>query len=559
MDNKQKLSTNMLRLSTDNKQLLLLITPVADEVTVNSLSKVFLQSDYTNLKLNLNGIKAAVQSFHRLNSEKERSAELESIAIADRIDAQLSIEFDPLKMTAKAQIITAYGGTAITHEQLKNKMDELKISHGINNNAVTLLLEKSQQAQPGAIYQATIAKGTPVINGTDAIFERLVETPRERLLKPQMLDNGRVDMHNLGKLLTVAPSDQLMRKTPHTEGRPGTSVTGENIKHQPGKDFALEVGANTELSPTDPLLLIASIPGIPKVLNNGMMVDDVLMLANVDVSSGNIDYEGSVIVDGDVCDGMNLVATGDITISGFVESAKIECGGDLNVGKGILGRKTEAGSDNYSCEVSSKGSIIAGFSQYSKINAGLDINIHKQLLHCDVTCEGALNVIDEAGNKGTILGGILRCNHGINTVTLGASVGSKTIIDLVGLYNKLIETKKQVKNDFEETQQKLQHLIDAQRKIDALPASEKKQDLDARLMLTKEEVKSQLAALREAQQKNIADLQLYFENAKVITSKELNSDVSISIGRETFRSARRYGPTKVSVKDHKLSAEPFLK
>ncbi len=559
MENKQPLSTNMLRLSTDKQQLLLLITPVQDEVTVDSLTKIFQQSDYTNLKLNLNGIKEAVQNFHRLERESKRGAELESIAIADRLDAQLSIEFDPLKMIAKAQIISAYDGLAVTAEQLKNEMDELKISHGINAKAIALLIDKSQQAKPGTIYQVTVAKGTQAINGSDATFKRLVETPRERLLKPQKTEDGRVDMRNLGQLITVKPGSELMRKIPYNEGSSGISVTAETVKHKPGKDFALEVGENTELCATDPNLLLATISGIPKVLNNGMMVDDVLMVENVNVGYGNVNYKGSIIVEGDICDGMEVTATGDVTVSGFIESAQIECGGDLIVGKGILGRQVEFGSHNFSCEVNCKGSVIANFSQYSKIHAGLDVNIHKQLLHCHVICEGEINVKDEAGSKGTILGGMLCSNHGINTVTLGASAGSKTIIDLVGLYPKLMETKKLIKTTIMQEQEKLQHLIDAQRKIDALPASEKKQVLDARLMLTKEEVKKQLTALKTEQENNLADLQLYFENAKVITQKELHSDVSISIGRDTFRSARTYGPTKVSVKDYKLLAEPYLK
>ncbi|WP_028865520.1 DUF342 domain-containing protein [Psychromonas aquimarina] len=558
MENKQSLSTNLLRLSTDKSQLLLLITAVQEEINEASLTEIFHQSDYTSLKLNTDGIKQAVQSFQRLESEKERSAELESIAIADRLDAQLSITFDPLKMQAKARIVCAYAGSAVTLEQLKQEMDELEINTGISEKTLHLLVNKSAQAKPGTVYQATIAKGKQPVNGTDATFERLVETPRERLLRPKKISEDRVDMRNLGELITVKPGSELMRKHPHTEGCSGITVTGEIVKHTPGKDFSLEVGENTEISSTDPNLLTASIAGIPKVLSNGMMVDDVLTIDNVDVGNGHVDYEGSVIVTGDICDGMKVNASGDITVAGFIESADITCGGDLIVSKGILGHQIEPGSDKFSCNINCKGTVAANLSQYSKIHAGQELNIKNQLLHCHVICAGEINVKDDSGMKGTILGGLLCTSKGVNTVTLGASAGTRTTIDLIGEYPKLMENKKQIKAAIAAAEEKLQSVADTQRKIAIFPDSQKKQEISDNLLLTKDHAEKRILELNAQLEDYLTALQAYFDQAKVIAAKELHNDVSVLIGRDVFRSARSYGPTKIQVQEYKLSAEPFL-
>ena len=559
MENKQPLTTNLLRLSADKKQLLLLITPVHDEVTVQSLTQLFQTSDHADLKLSLKGLNDAVQSFTRLETQKERSAELESVSIAERLHAQLSINFDPLKMVAKAIITSAYGGLPITMNQLKAEMDELEISEGIINKTLPLLVEKSKQAKPGSSFQASIAKGTQPLHGSDAELRRLVDTPRERLLKPKKNEDGTVDMRNLGQLITVKPDTELMRKIPRTEGKDGVTVTAEIIPHHAGKDFTLEVGENTRLCEKDENLLIATLAGIPKLLSNGMKVDDVLVINNVDVGYGHVEYEGSVIIEGDVCDGMNVKATGDITVSGFVESAHLECGGDLTVGKGIIGHQVSLPETHYSCEIKSGGTVSAEFSQYSKIEAGLEVNIKRQLLHCNVNCKGDINVMDEGGLKGNILGGFLCTTGGVNTVSMGASAGSQTHIDLIGNYPSLMENKKHINHTIQSENDKLQNLIEAQRKIDILPNSEKKQSLDARLMLTKEEVKKHLTELNSNLEENKGELQDYFEQAKVITSKEMFNDVNISIGKDKFRSIRKYGPTKVSIKDYKLLAEPYKK
>lgn len=559
MKNKQSLTSDLLRLSADKKQLLLLITAVQDDVTVATLASLFQKSKYTNLKPNLDGLNKAVQSFTRLEKQKERSAELESIMIAERVNAQLSISFSPHKMAAKAVLTTAYGGYPITIEQLKGEMETLEICEGIIDKTLLLLINKSEQAKPGSSFQASIAKGKQPIHGKDATFTRLVEPPTERLLKPKRNEDGTVDMRNLGQLLTVNSGEKLMRKIPCIEGRDGLSVTGELIPHNVGKDFNLEVGENTKISDEDNQLLVATLAGIPKVLQNGMKVDDVLFINDVNVGYGHVQYEGSIIIQGDVCDGMHVKATGDITISGFVESAQIDCGGDLVVGKGIIGRQVKEGDDNYSCEVDCNGSVTANFSQYSKIKAASEVNIKKQLLHCVVNCEGNINVLDDAGNRGTILGGTLRTKAGINTVTLGASAGSKTLIDLVGNYPKLMENNKQINDTIQTEQHKLKKLIEAQRKIDELPNSEKKQMLDARMMLTKEQVKKHLNELSSNLLDNKGEIRNYFEQAKVVTQKEMFNDVSVSIGKDTFLSLRNYGPTKISVANYRIQAKPFLK
>ena len=559
MKNKPPLTTNLLRLSADKKQLLLLVTPVEDEVTVAALVALFQKSEYTSLKPNLKGLNKAVQCFTRLETQKERSADLESVMIAERIDAQLSISFGPLEMTAKALLTTAYGGFPITIEQLKDEMAALSITEGIIEKTLLLLVKKSEQAKPGSSFQASIAKGKQPIHGKDATFTRLVETPTERLLKPTRNEDGTVDMRNLGKLLTVSIGEHLMRKIPCIEGSDGLSVTGGIIPHTSGNDINLEVGDNTEISGEDELLLIATLAGIPKVINNGMAVDDVLLINDVNVGYGNVEYDGSVIIQGNICDGMSVKANGDITVSGFVESAQIECSGNLIVGEGIIGRKVDEAHDDYSCEVNCEGSVTANFSQYTKINSGLEVNIKKQLLHCIVHCEGDITVLDDTGSKGTILGGSLCSNAGVKTVTLGATAGSKTHIDLIGHYPLLMENKKQIYDTIHTEQEKLEKLISAQRKIDKLPNSEKKQMLDARMMLTKEQVKQQIGELTHDLDDNKGKIQTYFEKAKVVTQKEMFNDVTVAIGKDTFKSLRNYGPTKINVLDCKIQVKPFLK
>ena len=78
-------------------------------------------------------------------------------------------------------------------------------------------------------------------------------------------------------------------------------------------------GEGTFLSPDDPDLLLASRPGLPRQEKNGMKVDDVLSVKQVDIRHGHVIFEGALIVAGDVTPGMKIKTSGDVVIGGFVE------------------------------------------------------------------------------------------------------------------------------------------------------------------------------------------------------------------------------------------------
>ncbi len=558
MENKAIISNDSLCLTDDKKSLLVLITDVLEEVTADHLLQLFCHSQYSDFKLSQPALAKAAAAFKRLQNQVSFPDKPQTIVIAECLDAQLSVDLSADKIQVKASIISAYGGLAITIEQLSNEMKKLKIKRGIIKTNIRSLIKKSKLADSGSKLQAIIAKGSHPVHATDSIFKRLVETPKERLKKPQKNKDGSVDMRNLGQLITVNPGTQLMRKIPSIQGRDGVTATGDVILHTSAKDFDLEAGENTKISDKDENLLIATQYGIPKELEHGMKVNDVLTIPNVDVGYGHVNFSGSVIIEGDVCDGMKVYAGGDITISGFVQSAQLKCEGDLIVGKGLIGRNVEEGSDHYSCQAQIKGSVTAHFSQYAKIVAGEDVHIAKQLLHCHVTCQGDINVLDESGFNGIILGGSLHTSSAVNTASLGAHAGSKTIVDLIGNYPTLMGNKQLISDNIQDEKGKFESLVVAQRKVDIMPNSAKKKLLKARLIATKDQVRKQLADLNADLSDNNDEIELYFDQANVITKKELFNDVYITIGPHKFISNRNYGPTKVSFKDKKIEVIPFL-
>ncbi len=79
--------------------------------------------------------------------------------------------------------------------------------------------------------------------------------------------------------------------------------------------------------------------GLPRVVDNGATVDEVFTVKNVDLSTGHIIFKGSVVINGDVTEGMKVIAGGGRVYKGFVEGTLIEAGGDINVGGSIIGHQ----------------------------------------------------------------------------------------------------------------------------------------------------------------------------------------------------------------------------
>ena len=104
-----------------------------------------------------------------------------------------------------------------------------------------------------------------------------------------------------------------MRRIPATPGIEGRTIKGAVIAPRPGRDepFAAQlIGA--EIDSADPNILKASVTGQPVRVPCGVMVEPVLRVPEVNLATGNIYFDGTVQVDGDVNNTMKVQASGDI-------------------------------------------------------------------------------------------------------------------------------------------------------------------------------------------------------------------------------------------------------
>jgi uncharacterized protein (DUF342 family) len=424
-------------LVNDKKNIDVLLEPIkgGDSITVLYIQELVGASEYKKLHFNESNAKNAVAELNDVLKplqDKQTGREIR-YQISERIDASITITIDSDEMEASAEIITAQGGAHLTAKAILTAAQESGVKKGFSKNHLIKLAQLAAKEAPSAHVSMKIASGKIAINGKDAEIKPLVESAQARILKPKKREDGSVDMRDLGDIICVKVGDPLVKKIPLTQGKEGYTVTATPLSPEPGNDIELVSGEGTSVSPKNENVLLSKKVGLPKMIPNGMEVDEVYKIKNVTVATGNINFTGSVIIDGDVTEGMKVIASGDVTIAGFVESAIIEAGGDITIEGGIIGRKhdiekTQVIDVTMSVSVNARGSIYAKYCQYAQIECGQDVRIENQLLHSTLDVNGRVWVGKADQAHGKLIGGYTKAGTSVHAGMIGATAGSNTII-----------------------------------------------------------------------------------------------------------------------------------
>lgn len=356
-------------------------------------------------------------------------------------EPRIKIDISRDKMSASVSFEINENSKKLTAEKVLAEIKNKGITFGIS-------LEKIEEAVERPDEVTVIAEGILPQNGSDGRIKKYFDAvDRGRPVQDSM---GRVDYKNLNLFMLVSAGDVLAERIPHTHGIPGTNIFGDSVAAKPGKPMAIPNGKNTKVEGET---IIATMSG--QVVESGkkISVDAVLSIkGDVDLATGNINFNGSVNISGGVQPGFFVKAAGDIEIKGTVSGAVVE-GRNIIVSGGVQGMNRG--------HLYAREDFRASFAENANITAEKDIHISDVVLHSELRA-GKKIVLE--GHRGHIMGGAALAGEEIRAKIVGNSMNVSTKLE-VGVnpmmrdkYTKLRSKLREEKEKFDQIHKTLQTL-----------------------------------------------------------------------------------------------------
>lgn len=466
-----------------------------------------------------------------------------TVKLAERVDAGLHVALAPDGLAAYLHIVPAQGGAGVSREAVLAALAEQGIEQGILHEAIDAALAA------GAAQGVVVARGREPVHGRDGWFESKLPAVRSRA--PRVDESGHTDYRDMGEILVVHPGDALMLRHPATEGSYGETLRGEAIPAKPGKDIMYAAGlAGTAVAPDNPDLLLAAIAGQPVVVKGGMMVEPLYKVDEVGTASGNIEFDGSVVIRGEVSAGMTVRATGDIEIGGVVESATLEAGGSIVIKGGAigsLGRKS--GTEHY---IRCGGCFTAAFAQQARIEASDSIFIDDVAMQCELVANNHIRVGNQ--RRGHVIGGSAQATLSITAKVIGSPNRVLTRLEIgvnPALHKQLLEMAKD--RDGRENQLlEISKLLDFARKN---PGKVRPEMLD-KARATAAQLSEGIAQLREEQELLTKKIDLS-RQSRVVAEQAIHEGAEVLMGNQRYRVVGEHGPCAVGLGERGLALLPL--
>ncbi|SHG93271.1 DUF342 domain-containing protein [Tepidibacter thalassicus] len=443
----------------------------------------------------------------------------------------LSVTSDFMK--AYLKIKTSKENINLDTQYIIDFLKENNIVYGIDEKVINDTIQRKDFNK-----LIEVANGLKPVTGENGFIKYYFDINRER--KAKIDENGRIDFKELNFVENVKKGQILAEKIPPKEGLDGINLKGEKIKANKGKDVNFKLGKNVKIS-KDGLKAISTTEGRIEFRDGKISVNTVLDIkGNVDSLTGNIRFNGSILVYGDIKAGFCVESDGDIEVNGVIESATVKANGSLFVKSGIQGSDKNV--------IFCSGNLICKYIENAKVICEGDI-ITDFIVHSKIMCGGSIIV---NGKKGLIAGGELNARQNIEADIIGSPMGTKTYLE-AGVDPKLKIKMKYSLDEKEDIEKKLKILSIA---INSYKSLLKKGTLDRKeknLLLEKLQLCDKLSKRLKILNDTIQRVNCEIKNSEkgvIVVNKKIYPGVEINIGsltkhiREEIRGSKFYVENK---------------
>jgi uncharacterized protein (DUF342 family) len=419
-------------------------------------------------------------------------------------------------------------GRPVTAAAVEADLKRRGIVYGLQPGRLRQALQEViELGQP--LEQVCVAEGYPPQDGRDGRVEFLVRPAGKEVI---VRSDGSIDHRGQAGITVVRCGQVLARLVPHTAGETGMDVYGRKLESRAGRPARLSTGKNV-LFDEESGEFRSAIDGVLEMAGGTVLVKQAYAVpGDVDMTVGNIEFNGSVTVGGTVRDGFAVHASGDILIHGGVEACEIISErGTVKVLQGVAGRGR--------CFISAGRNVEAKYIENARVYARGSVRVEVAVMHSEVSAGDSVIAIS---GKGAIIGGTTKATNLVHAFSLGAPNEPPTDF-IIGISD---EDQSRIRNmdrnlaglnraaaRFQELAAEFER---ASREVDALPAAEKEKYVELRKKLVVLHYEIEKA---EKQRADFLEAITAEATGEVRASREAYPRVAVRIGQYRDRLERR--------------------
>ncbi|MFP4020992.1 MAG: flagellar assembly protein A [Halanaerobium sp.] len=267
--------------------------------------------------------------------KKELSLELENNAMQAYLNIELESSYQ-LKVKDHPPVNLLEVEAEIINEEIPEiKKSEIsilllknRVRYGVKEEVIKKIIERNEAGR------YLIAEGKKVKKGRDAKIEA-VEKEERSLTR------------NFNCITSFSVGEVVAEKIPAVPGEDGLNVQKEKIKAPPVKDYQLTAADGIKLI-EDNMKAVALEAGRPKIEKKKdkfvvSIVPQYVINGDVDKKTGNIKYEGDLIVQGGIFDYFDVRIGNNLQVKKSIAGCKASVDGDVLVKENIVHSEITAG------------------------------------------------------------------------------------------------------------------------------------------------------------------------------------------------------------------------
>jgi uncharacterized protein (DUF342 family) len=435
-----------------------------------------------------------------------------------------------------------YRGLEFEPSWLVEELARAEVTFGLDKSAIAECCRKASGGE--AVEDVIVALGRLPVPGQDGSIEFLVK-PFDDTPEYDEDESGHINFRETNLFENARAGDVIARSRPAKTGEAGTTVQGKPIPVRDPARAPLRAGTGAKLS-EDEDEVIATTDGRVIYRAGAVSVTEEIVVDDVDLSTGHIDFVGHVRIRGDVMDGFNVQGGKGIRISGAVGHCALESAGDIRLG-GMTGLE---GHGTISCG----GNLTANYLHDVQVECSGDVMVKNEVMNCSIKARGKITI------PGLVAGGEYIALGGIDVGRIGSEAGVKTYFT-AGFDYADIEAIDRMRDEMVKIE-RLEQGLSA--KMIRLSRQAEKSKISDRQMSVMEKLRAEIEDMHR--QKKLIENNIEqtleksapFANPKINIRREVNSGAVFRVGFTTSH-VEDFKPGSWSVIEYKGSELKFVR